>query len=80
LPEDCDKLAMMEQVLIQEALVLANGNKTAAARLLGVHRKVVARRAGRDDDGGADAADREAEATSADTPRAFAVSSGDSER
>jgi len=63
--EEGDKLALMEQVLIQEALVLADGNKTAAARLLGVHRKVVARRADREGDGDPTAGD-----ASAPSPRA----------
>jgi DNA-binding NtrC family response regulator len=39
-----DKLAFAENALIEQALRLAEGNKTAAARLLGVHRKVVERR------------------------------------
>jgi DNA-binding NtrC family response regulator len=47
---DADKLQRMEQILVDEALRLSDGNKTAAARLLGVHRKVVARRADRDDE------------------------------
>jgi DNA-binding NtrC family response regulator len=39
-----DKFSVIERVLIDEALRMAEGNKTAAARLLGVHRKVVERR------------------------------------
>jgi len=42
-PEE-NKLAMMESVLIAEAMRTADGCKVAAARLLGVHRKVVERR------------------------------------
>ena len=48
LPEGTDKLTLVEQVLVDEALKLSDGNRTAASRLLGVHRKVVARRADRD--------------------------------
>jgi DNA-binding NtrC family response regulator len=47
LPEGTDKLMLVEQVLIDVALRLCSGNRTAAARLLGVHRKAVARRADR---------------------------------
>ena len=39
-----DKLQLVESTLIDQALRLTDGNKTAAARLLGVHRKVVERR------------------------------------
>jgi DNA-binding NtrC family response regulator len=39
-----DKLQRMERVLVAEALRMSANNKTIAARLLGVHRKVVARR------------------------------------
>jgi DNA-binding NtrC family response regulator len=39
-----DKLRATEEVLIDEALMLTDGNKAAAARLLGVHRKSVERR------------------------------------
>ncbi|HPH29317.1 MAG TPA: sigma 54-interacting transcriptional regulator [Pseudomonadota bacterium] len=39
-----DKFAAIEEALIGEALTLAKGNKSAAARLLGVHRKVIERR------------------------------------
>ncbi len=46
--ETGDKLAAIEEALISEALVLADGNKSAAARLLGVHRKVVERRLSRE--------------------------------
>jgi len=42
-----DKLAAAETTLIAEALRLTDGNKAAAARLLGVHRKAVERRVGR---------------------------------
>jgi DNA-binding NtrC family response regulator len=38
-----DKLQLIEQAFIDEALRLAGGNKTRAARLLGVHRNVVRR-------------------------------------
>jgi DNA-binding NtrC family response regulator len=41
-----DKFKLMEGTLVEEALLLAQGNKSAAARLLGVHRKVVERRLG----------------------------------
>lgn len=45
LQEDAsDKLRLMERLLVDEALKLAGGSKTAAARLLGVHRKAVERR------------------------------------
>jgi DNA-binding NtrC family response regulator len=53
LPEGIDKLRMMEQALIDEALRLSDGNRTAASRMLGVHRKVVSRRADRLGDGAA---------------------------
>jgi DNA-binding NtrC family response regulator len=42
-----DKLQQAQNALIQEALRLTDGNKAAAARLLGVHRKVVERRTDR---------------------------------
>ena len=38
----------IEEALVSEALALADGNKSAAARLLGVHRKVVERRLARE--------------------------------
>jgi DNA-binding NtrC family response regulator len=38
-----EKLRFCEQALIESALLLSNDNKTAAARLLGVHRKVIER-------------------------------------
>ncbi len=41
-----DKLQLVESAVIGEALQLCGGNKTATARLLGVHRKVIERRAG----------------------------------
>ena len=43
-----DKLSAIEDALIQEALALTDGNKSAAARLLGVHRKVIERRLTKD--------------------------------
>jgi DNA-binding NtrC family response regulator len=43
LPLD-NKLAVVEETLIAEAMSLSDGNKSAAARLLGVHRKAVERR------------------------------------
>jgi len=39
-----NKLEAIEEALIAEALELSDGNRSAAARLLGVHRKVVSRR------------------------------------
>lgn len=39
-----DKLATAEQLLVDRAMQLGHGNKTAAARLLGVNRKAVERR------------------------------------
>jgi DNA-binding NtrC family response regulator len=39
-----NKLAAAEEALVAEALALADGNRSAAARLLGVHRKAVSRR------------------------------------
>ncbi len=39
-----NKLAAIQEALIAEAMVLCDGNKSAAARLLGVHRKAVERR------------------------------------
>lgn len=50
LPEAEDKLERLEQELITEAMSLAEGNKSAAARLLGVHRKSIERRLGRKED------------------------------
>ncbi len=44
---EADKLELATNALIDEAIRIADGNKTAAARLLGVHRKVVERRLGR---------------------------------
>jgi DNA-binding NtrC family response regulator len=41
---DGDKLAAAESALVAEAMRRASGNKAAAARLLGVHRKVIERR------------------------------------
>jgi DNA-binding NtrC family response regulator len=39
-----NKLAAIEEALVAEAMALSDGNKSAAARLLGVHRKAVSRR------------------------------------
>ena len=39
-----NKLQAVEDALIAEAMALSEGNQTAAARLLGVHRKAVGRR------------------------------------
>jgi DNA-binding NtrC family response regulator len=39
-----NKLDAVEAALVTEAMRLAQGNKSAAARLLGVHRRVVERR------------------------------------
>jgi DNA-binding NtrC family response regulator len=39
-----NKLEAIEEALIAEALELSGGNRSAAARLLGVHRKAVSRR------------------------------------
>jgi DNA-binding NtrC family response regulator len=44
LPDGTDKLQAAEQALIDLALKLCEGNRTAAARVLGVHRKFVSRR------------------------------------
>ena len=41
-----DKLASMEGALVDAAMQMARGNKSEAARLLGVHRKVIERRLG----------------------------------
>ncbi len=50
-----DKLTFIRRALIESALKRANGSKTAAAQLLGVHRKVIERSlkdcAGEDSDG-----------------------------
>lgn len=43
-PPDTDRLTMMEHAIISRALRETSGNKTAAARLLGVNRKVIERR------------------------------------
>jgi len=40
---DIDKMQLLTNALVDEAMRLSEGNKTAAARLLGVHRKVVER-------------------------------------
>ncbi|RKH43799.1 sigma-54-dependent transcriptional regulator [Corallococcus sicarius] len=50
MPEAGDKLERLEQAMISEAMTLAEGNKSAAARLLGVHRKAIERRLGRKED------------------------------
>jgi DNA-binding NtrC family response regulator len=42
--QEGDKFRAIEQALLTEALKLADGNKTAAARILGCHRKIVERR------------------------------------
>jgi len=42
--EEPNKLEALERILVHEAMVRARWNKSAAARLLGVHRKVVQRR------------------------------------
>jgi DNA-binding NtrC family response regulator len=44
-----NKLQLVENLLIEEALRATAGNKTAAARLLGVHRKSIERRCERQD-------------------------------
>jgi DNA-binding NtrC family response regulator len=44
-----NKLEAVERALVDEALTLAEGNKSAAARLLGVHRKAIERRTARED-------------------------------
>jgi DNA-binding NtrC family response regulator len=46
MPGADDKLRIAESALVDEALRMARGNKSAAARLLGVHRKVVERALG----------------------------------
>ena len=43
LPND-NKLEAIEEALIAEAVRLSDGNKSGAARLLGMHRKAVSRR------------------------------------
>ena len=52
-----NKLETMQDCLISEAVRASNGNKSAAARLLGVHRKAIDRRLerGEEEDGGAHA-------------------------
>ena len=42
-----DKLRLAENALVQEALIASGGNTAPAARLLGVHRKVIERRTDR---------------------------------
>ena len=44
---ELEKLALLETTMIEEAMRLSNGNKASAARLLGVHRKVIERRMSR---------------------------------
>ena len=39
-----NKLEAIEEALIAEAVRLSDGNKSGAARLLGLHRKAVSRR------------------------------------
>jgi DNA-binding NtrC family response regulator len=58
LPEG-DKLAAAEAALVEVAMRRADGNKRAAARLLGVHRKVVERRTSREEPEDAPASDAE---------------------
>jgi DNA-binding NtrC family response regulator len=41
-----DVLLALERACIEEAMARTNGNKSAAARVLGVHRKVIERRLG----------------------------------
>jgi DNA-binding NtrC family response regulator len=43
------RLRMVERAMIVEALAISDGNKSAAARLLGLHRKAVERRLTNDD-------------------------------
>lgn len=50
LAHEGDRLELVESLLIQEALRRAGGNKSGAARLLGVHRKRIERRVGLDED------------------------------
>jgi DNA-binding NtrC family response regulator len=47
LPGGGDKLRLAEKAAVRYALEVAKGNKSAAARLLGVERKAVERRASR---------------------------------
>lgn len=47
LPGRADKLRVAEKAAVRYALEVARGNKSAAARLLGVERKAVERRASR---------------------------------
>jgi DNA-binding NtrC family response regulator len=49
-----NKMDAIEDALIAEAMALADGNKSAAARLLGLHRKAVGRRLGEPDKTGHD--------------------------
>src|SRR5262249_55628100 len=44
-----NNLEAIEEALLTEAMALAGGNKSAAARLLGISRKAVERRLARDD-------------------------------
>jgi two-component system response regulator HydG len=39
-----DKIHAIECALIKEAIIISNNNKSAAAKLLGIHRKAVERR------------------------------------
>ena len=45
-----NKLETIEAALLHEAMALSDGNKSGAARLLGVHRKAVERRLDRRDE------------------------------
>jgi len=49
LPLPGDRLQAMEDALVAEALAASDDNKSAAARLLNVHRKAIERRAERRD-------------------------------
>jgi DNA-binding NtrC family response regulator len=49
-----NKIDAIEEALVAEAMALADGNKSAAARLLGLHRKAVGRRLGEPDKTGRD--------------------------
>jgi ActR/RegA family two-component response regulator len=52
LPIAGDRLDALGSALIDEAMTMCAGNKSAAARVLGVHRKVVERRLGGNGDEG----------------------------
>ena len=61
-----DRLSALQTVLMDEALLATDRNKSAAARLLGVHRKVIERRVGRD---AAEFAPESGESAEADSER-----------